>query len=114
MAIDPKNLAGTATLTFSDEFNTFSIWNGSSGTWQTSYPWSPASGGTNAPNGELQWYINPAYAPTSSVNPFSISGGILDIEAAPASATIKSITGLPYTSGIITTCLLYTSPSPRD
>ena len=103
MAIDPKNLAGTASLTFSDEFNTFSIWNGSSGTWQTSYPWSPASGGTNAPNGELQWYINPAYAPTSSVNPFSISGGILDIEAAPASATIKSITGLPYTSGIITT-----------
>jgi hypothetical protein len=32
MAIDPKNLAGTATLTFADEFNTFSYWTGSSGT----------------------------------------------------------------------------------
>ena len=31
MAIDPKNLAGTATLTFADEFNTLSLWNGSCG-----------------------------------------------------------------------------------
>ncbi len=103
MTIDPKNLAATATLTFDDEFNTFSMWNGTSGTWQTSYPWSPASGGTNAPNHELEWYINPAYAPTSSVNPFSDTNGVLTIEAKPASATIQSITGLPYTSGIITT-----------
>jgi len=103
MTIDPKNLSATATLTFDDEFNTFSVWNGTSGTWQTSYPWAPASGGTNPSNHELEWYINPAYAPTSSVNPFSDVNGILTIEANPASPTIQSITGEPYTSGIITT-----------
>ena len=103
MTIDPKNLAGTATQTFDDEFNSFSMWNGSSGVWETSYPWAPASGGTNPANNELEWYINPAYGPTSSVNPFSVSNGILTIEANPASPTIEAITGQPFTSGIITT-----------
>ena len=103
MTIDPKNLPGTATQTFDDEFNSFSMWNGSSGVWETSYPWAPASGGTNPANNELEWYINPAYGPTNSVNPFSVSNGILTIEANPASPTIEAITGQPYTSGIITT-----------
>ncbi len=102
MLIDPKNLAGTSVNTFTDNFNSFSMWNGTTGTWETSYPWAPASGGTNPPNKELEWYINPAYAPTNSVNPFSVSNGVLTITANPASPAIQAITGLPYTSGIIT------------
>ena len=105
MAIDPNNLAGTAKLTFADEFTNFNLWNGTSGTWQASYAWADvnASGTTNTANNELQWYINPFYGPTSSVNPFSVSNGVLDIQAMPASAAIEAITGYPYTSGIITT-----------
>ena len=102
MTIDPKNLATTAVMTFDDEFNTLNLWNGTSGTWDPGYPWSGASGGTNGANNELEWYIKPSYAQTNSVNPFSVSNGVLTIEAAPASPAIQAITGLPYTSGIIT------------
>ena len=103
MLIDPKNLSSTAVLTFDDEFNSISIWNGTSGTWDSAYPWSGPSGGTNGANHELEWYINPYYGPTSAVNPFSVSNGILTIEAKPASPEIQAITGYPYTSGMITT-----------
>ena len=67
MAIDPKNLVGTATLTFDDEFNSFSSWNGSSGTWATSPWYAPANGTTMPDNGDQEWYINANYAPTASV-----------------------------------------------
>ncbi|NIX76186.1 family 16 glycosylhydrolase [Microvirga terricola] len=104
MAIDPKNLAGTATLTFGDEFNSFSYWNGKSGTWDTGYPWTAANGGTNAGNNEEQWYINANYAPTQGLGTYSASNGIMNINAAPASAATKSlINGYNYTSGMITT-----------
>lgn len=61
MAIDPKNLAGTATLTFHDEFNSGPL---NTSVWGTGYPWGAANGSTNAANGEAQWYINANYAPT--------------------------------------------------
>ncbi len=54
MTIDPKNLAGTATLTFGDEFNALSLWNGSSGTWATKPWYAPASGTTMTDNGDQQ------------------------------------------------------------
>jgi len=31
VAIDPNNLSATATLTFSEEFNSFNLWNGTRG-----------------------------------------------------------------------------------
>ena len=103
MTIDPKNLAATATLTFSDDFNTLNLWNGTSGTWTTNYWWGGANGSTLSGNGEQEWYINHLYPQTSTVKPWTVSGGILTITAAPASASIKPlIDNYSYTSGMIT------------
>ena len=33
-------------LTFADEFNTLSLWNGSSGTWDSNFWWGAANGST--------------------------------------------------------------------
>jgi beta-glucanase (GH16 family) len=104
VTIDPKNLSATATLTFSDEFNTLSLWNGSSGTWTTKYPFSPENGGTLDGNGEQEWYINAMHAPTDAINPWTVSNGVLTLTAQPAPASIQPlINGYDYTSGLITT-----------
>jgi beta-glucanase (GH16 family) len=104
VTIDPKNLSATATLTFSDEFNTLSLWNGSSGTWTTKYPFSPENGGTLDGNGEQEWYINAMYGPTDAINPWTVSNGVLTLTAQPAAASIQPlINGYDYTSGLITT-----------
>lgn len=104
MPIDPSDLSKTAVLTFSDEFNAFSYWNGQAGTWDTGYPWTAANGGTNAGNGEEQWYINANYAPTAGLGTYAAQSGVLSITAAPASAAIRPfIDGYDYTSGMITT-----------
>ncbi|MEN9753830.1 MAG: glycoside hydrolase family 16 [Pseudomonadota bacterium] len=103
MLIDPQNLDMTATLVFDEEFNSIEFWNGSSGRWEAAYPWSDISGGSSGTTGELQWYINPFYGPTSSVNPYTISNGVLTIEGKPATPEIQAITGHAYTSGMITT-----------
>lgn len=103
MAIDPKNLSGTANLTFSDEFNTFNYWNGRSGAWDTGYPWTDVNGGTNTGNAEEQWYVNANYAPTASLGTYSAQGGIMNIRAAPTPAAMQSdVNGYAYTSGMIT------------
>ena len=83
MSIDPNNLTATATLTFDDEFNTLNLWNGTSGTWDTTYPFNGPSGGNLT--GEQEWYINSNYAPTASVKPWTINNGVLSLTAAPAS-----------------------------
>lgn len=104
MTIDPQNLSATATLTFSDEFNTLSLWNGTSGTWSTKYPFAPVEGGSLPSNGEQEWYINSMYAPTTSVRPWTVSNGILTLTAQPASSSIQPlIGGYQYTSGMINT-----------
>ena len=104
MTIDPKNLSATATLTFSDEFNSLSLWNGTSGTWSTKYPFAPEKGGSLPSNGEQEWYINSMYAPTTSVRPWTVSNGVLTLTAQPASASIQPlIDGYQYTSGMINT-----------
>jgi beta-glucanase (GH16 family) len=91
-------------MSFDDEFNALNLSNGSSGTWSTAYWWAPANGATNTSNGELGWYINAAYAPTASVKPWAVNNGILDITAAPASASIQPlIDNYQYTSGMLTT-----------
>jgi beta-glucanase (GH16 family) len=91
-------------MSFDDEFNSLSLRNGSQGTWDAKFWWAPEQGSTLTGNGELQWYVNPAYAPTAAANPFSISNGVLTISANPASAAIQSqIGGYHYTSGLLNT-----------
>ena len=103
MPIDPKNLSVTAKLTFEDNFNAFNYWNGKSGTWDTGYPWTEANGGTNAGNGEEQWYVNANYAQTASLGTYTAQGGIMNIKAAPTPTALQSsVNGYAYTSGMIT------------
>jgi beta-glucanase (GH16 family) len=105
VAINP-----TATLTFDDEFNTLSLWNGlygssAAGTWLTY--WQP-QGGILKPT-ELQWYINSNYAPTSSVQPWTVNNGILSLTAAPAPLAIQPyINNYQYTSGFIDSAMSFT------
>src|SRR5215831_4370189 len=102
MAIDPNNLSATATLTFDDEFNSLSWWNGTSGTWTPEYHWISAPNGGSL-NDEQEWYINPTYAPTSSVKPWTVNNGVLSLTAAPADPSIQQyINNYQYTSGMIT------------
>jgi beta-glucanase (GH16 family) len=92
------------TQTFSDDFNSLSLRNGDQGVWDAKFWWAPDKGSSLSGNGELQWYINPSYASTSSVNPFSVKDGVLTIKAAPASDAIQSqIDGYDYTSGLLNT-----------
>src|SRR5262249_40418269 len=46
MAIDPNNPTANATLTFSDDFNSLSLWNGTSGAWDTTYPYQDGTNGS--------------------------------------------------------------------
>src|SRR5258706_14299668 len=102
MSIDPNNLTSTATLTFSDEFNTLNLWNGTSGTWSTQYWFDGAANGGSL-NDEQEWYINPSYAPTSSVKPWTVTNGILSLTAAKADPSIQPyINNYQYTSGMVT------------
>ena len=67
-----------ATLTFDDEFNNLSLWNGTSGTWDTTFWYDENNkGSTLAGNGEQEMYINANYAATSSVKPWTVSNGVL-------------------------------------
>lgn len=106
MPIDPNNLSATATLTFDDEFNTLSLWNGgTSGTWATTWWYdNPTGNGDTLASDEQQWYINNLYAPTSSVTPWTVSNGMLDLRAQPASPTISPlINNYQFTSGELNT-----------
>ena len=87
-------------LTFDDEFNSFSSngpsnyqIQGGTGTWDTTYSY-----GERKLNDEVQMYSDS----TVGVNPFSVSGGVLDIHAAPSVDPSKTM-GQNYTSGAITT-----------
>src|SRR6516165_7859775 len=82
-----RTLLMTAQLTFDDEFNSLSLWNGSSGTWDTTYWYDDNNkGSTLAGNGEQEMYLNANNAVTS-VKPWSVSNGVLTLQAAPASAS---------------------------
>jgi beta-glucanase (GH16 family) len=104
----------TATLTFDDEFNNLSLWNGQSGTWSTTTAYvDPKGNGSSIPsNGEQEWYINSNYAPTASVHPWSVDNGVLTLTAQKADPSIQQYlgynqSGLPamgsyqWTSGLI-------------
>lgn len=99
----PIDLSGMK-LSFSDDFNTLNLHNAQSGTWDTNFSWGAPNGSTLTSNGELQWYIDANYGPTSSVHPFSVNNGVLTITAAQAPADIKPlINNYEYTSGILNT-----------
>ncbi len=86
-------------LTFNEEFNDLSLWNGAGGVWKPQYHW-----GDDPINGELQFYVDPQKASSNGVNPFSIDNGILTIEAKPTDPGMKStFDNRDYTSGVITT-----------
>lgn len=92
------------TQTFGDNFNTLQLMNGTEGVWEAKYWWAPEKGATLSGNGELQWYVNPRYAPTSASNPFSISNGVLTITAEKTPDAISAeVEGYDYTSGMLTT-----------
>ncbi len=111
------------TLTFDGEFNSFSRYvdangnvtcnPGGTGIWQTVYYFCSR---TNAANDEAEVYVDPGFiaflkkestaiAAMDPSNPFSVSDGILDIKAMPATQQISSAVGpwAQYTSGMITT-----------
>lgn len=99
LGIDMSKLS----LSFSDDFNQLSLWDGAGGTWESNYWWGGASGNSLEGNGEQQWYIDTDYGPTKGVNPFSVANGVLTITAAPASeATQAAIGGYEFTSGMLT------------
>ncbi|MEI9430536.1 family 16 glycosylhydrolase [Mesorhizobium sp. Cs1299R1N3] len=99
----PIDMSGMK-LSFSDDFNTLNLHNAQGGTWDTNFSWGAPNGSTLTGNGELQWYIDANYGPTSSVHPFSVNNGVLTITAAQAPADIKPlINNYEYTSGILNT-----------
>jgi beta-glucanase (GH16 family) len=96
-------------LTFDDEFNSLSLYNGVSGTWDPTYGFGGLNNFASRIHGdEKQIYVDPSFTGSTSsalgANPFSIHDGILDITAAPTSpALADALEGYQYTSGLITT-----------
>lgn len=111
MAIDPNDLSQTATLTFSEEFDQFTPWNGTTGLDTVGAPqWSTRirATGTMPYNDELQYYVAGADGAAGGTaglpDPFHVADGVLSISAAPADPGIQgSIEGQTYTSGMINT-----------
>ncbi|WP_075292035.1 family 16 glycosylhydrolase [Pararhizobium arenae] len=100
LSIDKSHM----TRTFFDNFSTLWLRTDKGGIWDAKFPWAPESGGTLHTNGEQQWYVNPAYVPTRSLNPFSLSNGILTINAEPVPEGMEQqVGGRAYTSGMLTT-----------
>jgi beta-glucanase (GH16 family) len=91
-------------LLLDDEFNSLSLWNGSGGTWQTSYSWAP-DGYTAADMSS--WFASPTYAATSAPDdsPYSIVNGVLSIGVIPLPADLSpaAVGGANYLSGLLTT-----------
>jgi serralysin len=96
-------------LTFADEFNSLSLYNGTSGSWSTSYGYGGAMAKSNRTlNDEAQVYTDANWRGTDGkmtpINPFSISNGILNItETKLTAAQSASNWGLQYSSGLLTT-----------
>ncbi len=89
--------AAPATLTFDDEFNSLSLWNGSSGTWGTAAFYALPNGMPHVD--ELGWYLNSNYGPTSSVQSWTVNNGILSLTAAPSDPAIQPyINNYQYTA----------------
>jgi beta-glucanase (GH16 family) len=103
MRINPNDLEATATLTFAEEFDKLTFWNGQSGldtrpgfatgSWaDQGFTWT----------GTLDtWYVQPTQNDLSARGVFHAQDGILTITAKQASETEGG--GHPYVSGTLTT-----------
>ncbi|MGH6829417.1 MAG: glycoside hydrolase family 16 protein, partial [Rhizomicrobium sp.] len=97
-------MAGTPS--FDEGFTSLSLWNGTSGTWDSNYWYNPlnGNGGSLPTNGEQEWYVNANDPATSSIVPWSVSDGILTITGDKAPASIQPlIDNYQYTSGELNT-----------
>jgi len=96
-------------LTFADEFDSLSLYNGTSGTWSTTYGYGGAAAKSNRTlNDEAQVYTDANWRGTDGkmtpINPFSIKSGILNItETKLTAAQSAENWGLQYSSGLLTT-----------
>jgi len=89
-------------LTFSDDFHTLSLWNGTSGTWDSNFFGGQPNG--HSISGQLNWYIDTSYGPTKSINPFSIQDLHLTITASKTPADMEQyVNNYPYISGRLNT-----------
>lgn len=88
-------------LAFSDDFDSLSLWDGQSGTWEAEYPW-----GGRYNNDELEYYVNPVTDPAGLVDlePVTVSNGVLSLRADEIPPALQSLAeGRAYSSGIVTT-----------
>ena len=96
-------------LTFADEFNSLNLYNGTSGTWTTTYGYGGAMAKSNRTlNDEAQVYTDANWRGTDGkmtpINPFSITNGILNITETKLTAEQSASNwGLQYSSGLLTT-----------
>lgn len=94
-------------MRFCDEFDTLDLWNGTSGTWNTSYYWQGTPNGSTLPN-EQEWYIDARYGPTSAVKPWSVANGVLSITASRTDPSVAAYTaGHHFVSGQLNTGLSF-------
>jgi beta-glucanase (GH16 family) len=94
-------------MTFADEFNEFRPYVNGKGVWRTTYRDGNSANEldirTIKGNKEAQLYVDPEFR-RLGLNPFRISGGVLEIRAEPAPLQAKaSLGGYGYVSGLITT-----------
>jgi beta-glucanase (GH16 family) len=94
--------------TFSDEFDTLSLWDGHTGTWATQFYYDGIANRTLTSNGELQMYVDPGFTGSGSrplgLDPFEINDGVLDIVATIVPDQIsRRMWDYRYASGLITT-----------
>src|SRR6185312_2776432 len=105
LALDKTQLGA---LTFDDEFNSLSLFDGASGTWTPHYWYGGIGAYTLTGNNELQLYTAPGFTGSGTtdlgLNPFSISGGVLDIHAQTVTAAQSAaMWNYKYSSGVLTT-----------
>jgi len=106
LAISLPASAATAKKTFDEEFNSLSLWDGTSGTWATDFWYDPLNGNGNTleNNGEQEWYINSNYPPTYGSRPWSVHNGYLTIRGRHAGKALQPlINNYKYTSGELNT-----------
>jgi hypothetical protein len=96
------------TLTFSDDFQTFRPWNGTSGVWRTTFGDGTQLGldrRSLPSNAELEIYVDRYLADDEGpigLDPFIIHDDHLDIVARPTPvALVPRLRNYPYTSGLI-------------
>jgi len=89
--------------TFDDEFNTLSLDNGTTGTWQPSMFYSP--NGSTDPS-ISSWEMSPLWGPTSAAdaNVYSVSNGVLSMGIKPTPADVSgAVNNTPFLAGELTT-----------